>query len=209
MKTRQLFAVALILSSGLLCESVSAQGTSTGPHTIHTVTTGGFGASVSMGAPGAEIPIDLDPTGQPWTKSINDPNGEITAPGPLTIFEMIVNTGTEAWGDWHEHILAPPSGSAAYYWMSVLNVDINGTNIGYTATGLGTQTLNLFNFSQPVMPGDVLSILKRAWVTPAPSGTTGPMLRIQEYPTPFINVPEPSALVLALGGLVVGMLRRR
>ena len=186
-------AVALLA----MCNTALAQGTATGPFTSHIVTPG---PEVLIGDPANPMPIDLDPTGAPWTKSIIDPNGLITAGGGLLdIVETIQNVGTEPWLDWHEHIEPALPGITTSIWLSV-NLSINGNPIGFNALGVGTPDLWLDTFSQPVLPGDILVVQKVADVpgfgTVIPAG---PFLRISEYPT-----PEPvSAALLGLGSLLV------
>ncbi len=179
-----------------------AQGTATGPFTGHTVDPGPI---VLIGDPASPIPIDLDPLGSPWLKSITDPSGVVTNPAGelLVMIETIQNVGTEPWLDWHEHILPNAAGVSSSTWFSV-KLSINGSLIGFTPTGLGTADLWLDNFSLPVLPGDVLVIEKEVEVFPLLPGTAGPILRIQEYPT-----PEPaSAALMGLGSLLL-MARRK
>jgi hypothetical protein len=85
-----------------------------------------------------------------------------------------------------------------------VNLTVNGNPIGFTATGINTQTLDIFNFSQPVLPGDVFGIHKQLH-TSGTAGVSGAFLRIQEFPT---TVPEPGtvALIAACG---LGLLSSR
>ena len=173
-----------------------AQGTATSPFTIHEVEPGPI---VFIGDPSAPIPIDLDPTGGPWSKSIIDPNAVVTAPGLLTMIETIENAGDEPWYDWHEHILPNAVGAGGVsIWFSV-KLSVNGTPITFASGGLGTGDLWLDTFSQPVLPGDILTVTKEVEVFPLTDGSAGPILRIQEYPT-----PEPaSAALIAVGSLAL------
>jgi len=192
--TRLILTPVLAVALFAMCSNAFAQGTATGPFTSHVVT---FGPEVIIGDATAPILIDLDPTGAPWTKSITDPNGLITGGGLLGIVETIQNVGTEPWFDWHEHIAPAQPGIPPSTWTAV-SLLINGSPIGFTPTGLGTADLWLDNFSQPVLPGDILVIQKQADV-PAFGGVPGgPMLRIQEYPT-----PEPASLALMSLGLAM------
>ncbi len=196
--------VAFAAASCVLTTAVFAQGVAGGLVTFHTLQSG---PQIVIGTAATPIPIDLDPTGSPWFKNVGDPN--LFAPGLsiVDMFETMVNVGTEAWGDWHEILLPAPAGLAPHTWTNVLGLTVNNNPITFTATGLGTQTLNLFNFSQPVQPGDIFSIHKRLNV----NGTalaSGAFLRIQEFPTP--SVPEPGCLTLvamAISGL--SLARRR
>jgi hypothetical protein len=203
MKTLHLFSLALLLACATLCQSVSAQGVAGGLVTNHILQPG---PQVIIGTPATPIPIDLDPTGPAWFKNVGDP--QFNAPGPsiVTLIETIQNVGTEAWGDWHEHLFPAPAGLPPHFWTNVVGLSVNGNPIGFTANGLGGQTLDLFNFSQPVQPGDIFTIQKQLQVA-GTAGVSGAFLRIQQWPTPA--VPEPSAIVLALGGLAAGLLRRR
>lgn len=202
LRMRLVLAPVLALALFALCNTALAQGTATGPFTSHIVDPGPI---VLIGDPAGPIPIDLDPTGPPWFKSITDPNNVILNPAGelLTMVETIQNVGTEPWYDWHEFIFPNAAGvPSPSSWISV-KLSINGTPIGFTPTGLGTVSLDLDNFSQPVLPGDIFVIEKEVEVFPLLPGNSDPLLRIQEYPT-----PEPASLaLLSLGSLSV--LRRR
>ncbi|MEZ6190497.1 MAG: PEP-CTERM sorting domain-containing protein [Phycisphaerales bacterium] len=180
----------------MACNAAQAQGTANGPVTFHNVDPGPF---VLIGNPNNPVPIDLDPVGPPWIKNISDPNGNIISGGNLNLNETIINVGTEPWYDWHEHILPDATGITPGVWTSVL-MTINGNPVVLNATGLGTPNLTLNNFSQPVLPGDIMNIRKtiNVFVSPVPLN-----MQIAEYPT-----PEPaSSALLGLGSLAV--LRRR
>ncbi len=194
--TKLLLAPVFTLTLLMMCNNTLAQGTATGPFTSHFVDPGPI---VLIGDPASPIPIDLDPTGPPWFKSITDPSGVITAPSLLTMIETIQNVGTEPWLDWHEHILPNAAGvTSPSTWFSV-KLSINGNPIGFNSIGLGTGDLWLDTFSQPVLPGDILVVEKEVEAFPLPPGSTGPILRIAEYPT-----PEPASLaLLSLGSLSV------
>lgn len=188
---RHVVAFILAIASCALTDTAFAQGVAGGLVTFHTLQPG---PQIIIGNPTGPIPIDLDPNGSPWFKNVGDPN--FAAPGPsiVDMYETMINVGTEAWGDWHEILLPAPVGLAPHTWTSVVGLSVNNTPITFTATGLGTQTLNLFNFSQPVQPGDIFSIHKQLNVA-GTAGVSGAFLRIQEYPTPA--VPEPGCLVIA------------
>jgi hypothetical protein len=192
----------LALTLLAMCSTAFAQGTATGPFTAAIVTPG---PEATFGDLLNPIPIDLDVNGLPWFKSITDPNGVVTDPfGELmSLTETIENVGTEPWFDWHEHIAPNAAGVPSSTWFSV-KLSINGSPIGFVPTGLNTADLWLDTFSQPVLPGDIFVIEKEVVVFPVPPPTTGPILRLTEYPT-----PEPASLgLMGIGSLVV-MGRRR
>src|SRR6187399_3249883 len=116
-----------------------AQGVSTPTFTIHNVSPGPV---VFIGNASSPIPVDLDPTGGPWNKSIGDPNQNVVGIATIDIVETLVNAGTEAWTDWHEFMLPPPVGLVPPVWTSVVSLSINGNPISYTATGIGTGNLD-------------------------------------------------------------------
>jgi hypothetical protein len=192
------FTIALLLACVTLCQSASAQGVAGGLVTNHILQPG---PQAIIGNAATPILIDLDPTGPAWFKNVGDPF--LNAPGPsvVTLTETIQNVGTEAWGDWHEFLFPAPAGLPPHFWTSVVGLSVNGNPIGFTATGLGTQTLDLFNFSQPVMPGDIFIIQKTLQVA-GTANVSGAFLRIAQYPTP--HVPEPGCLAL-VGLAVSGM----
>jgi len=195
--TRLLLAPVFTLALMMMCNSAFAQGTATGPITSHIVDPGPI---VVIGDLTSPIPIDLDPFGQPWTKNISDPNGNIISGGPLVLDETIINVGNEPWLDWHEHILPDATGIVPGIW-TLVDLTINGNPITFNAVGLNTPDLWLDTFSQPVLPGDVLNIRKIIDATPGPALL---QMTIQEYPT-----PEPaSAALMGMGSLLV-MARRR
>lgn len=200
--SKLILAPILAVALFAMCNTVSAQGTATGPFTGHIVDPGPI---VLIGDPVNPIPIDLDPNGLPWSKSITDPNFVITNPAGelLIMIETIRNVGTEPWLDWHEHILPNAAGVSSSTWFSV-KLSINGSPIGFSSLGLGTSDLWLDTFSQQVLPGDILVITKEVEVFPLGPGTSGPILRLQEYPT-----PEPaSAALMGIGSLLI-LARRR
>lgn len=180
-----------------MCNTAFAQGTANGPVTQHDIDPGPI---VFIGDAANPIKIDLDPLGPPWTKEIFDPNGLLANGGLLDIVETIINAGTESWFDWHEHILPNANGVVPGVWTSV-KMSINGNPIVFNDLGLNTPNLWLDNFSQPVLPGDILTINKQVDVFPTSGGIPGtPVLVIEEYPT-----PEPaSAALMALGLTMCG-----
>lgn len=199
---RQIAIFTFVIVSCAITSTVFAQGVAGTVVTFHNVQTGG---QIFIGDAVNPIPIDLDPNGGPWFKNVGDPQVFVPGPAIVDMFETIVNVGTEPWTDWHEFLFPAPVGLAPHTWTNVVNLAVNGNPIGFTANGLGTQTLDLFNFSQPVLPNDIFTIHKQLEV----NGTalvSGAFLRIAEYPT---SVPEPSGLVLvAIGSLVCGAIRR-
>jgi hypothetical protein len=200
---RQLMALVFAVALCALSSKVFAQGVAGVVVTFHTTSPG---QQIFIGNPMMPIPIDLDPNGGPWFKNVGDPGNNVPGPAIVDMFEFIINVGTEPWTDWHEFLFPAPAGLAPHKWTNVVNLAVNGNPIGFTATGLGTQTLDLFNFSQPVLPGEIFSIHKQLEV----NGTalvSGAFLRIAEYPT---GVPEPGSLALcAMSSLAFAATRRR
>jgi hypothetical protein len=184
-------------------KGADAQGVSTPLFTIHSVSPG---PTVFIGNAANPVPVDLDPAGPPWNKSIGDPNQNVVGIATIDIIETLVNVGTESWTDWHEFMLPPPVGLAPPVWTNVVGLTVNGNPISFTATGLGTGSLDLFNFSQPVLPGNIFGIHKQAQVDGS-IVSNGAFLRIQEYPT---TVPEPTSLALfAMAGFIIARMRPR
>lgn len=195
--THNLICPILALAVFSMCSAAFAQGTATGPNTIHNVDPGPI---VVIGDFNNPFPIDLDANGQPWTKHIDDPNLLMINGGPLDIVETIINVGTEPWFDWHEHILPDPTGIVPGVWTNV-SLTVNGNLILFNPTGLNSPDLWLDNFSQPVLPGDILQIRKQVDTFATSALFT---MTIEEYPT-----PEPaSAALVGLGSLLV-LCRRR
>ena len=194
--TKMILTPVLTLVLLMTCSTTFAQGTANGPNTSHIIDPG---PGVLIGDPTNPFPIDLDPNGQPWTKTLVDANFLLPNGGPLNLNESIVNVGTEPWLDWHEHILPDATGMVPGLWTSV-QMSVNGNPITFNAVGLGTPDLWLDTFSQPVLPGDVLNVRKiiDVFVSPIPV-----QIRIAEYPT-----PEPASLgLMGLGSLI--LLKRR
>ncbi len=178
--------------------STFAQGTASGPTTFHNVTSSGGSSLVSIGPQG----IDLDPDGPPWTKYIFDDAGFLNNDkGSLRISERIINIGNEPWYDWHEHVLPGPTGVLGVWDNAQLLV--NGVPIGFNIAGVNTPDLWLDGFTQPVLPGDTLTINKTLVVRNYVWTPGAAVLRIEEYPT-----PEPaSAALMGLGSMI--LLKRR
>lgn len=191
MNAKNFVPLVIVAVIALLQAAANAQGTSNGPFTVDVVQPGPV---VFIGNAANPIPIDLDPAGPPWLKSVLDPQNIVQGPAILDLVETILNVGTEPWTDWHEILLPPPVGVVPSTWTNVLSLQINGNPIGFTTTGLGTQVLDLDNFSQPVLPGQVFQIHKQVQVFGSLTGAGGEILRIFEYPT---TVPEPGCLTLA------------
>ncbi|MEZ6190501.1 MAG: PEP-CTERM sorting domain-containing protein [Phycisphaerales bacterium] len=183
-----IISVLLVTAGPLL-----AQGTATSPSTVHVLASDG---NIYVGGPNdlingpAPYPIDLDITGGPWRKQMKtDPLAGGGAPGKL--IETIQNVGTESWYDWHETFI---SGGIFGNWSAMDSVLINGTPITFDQAISGT-TLTIDNFSQPVLPGDVLTLTKSMITTDNVIGPDQVLFTVLEYPT-----PEPaSAALLALG----------
>jgi hypothetical protein len=183
--------------------AANAQGVSSPLFTIHNVDPGPV---VFIGNAASPVPVVLNPVGPPWNKSIGDPNQNVVGIATIDIIETLVNAGTIPWTDWHELMLPPPVGLVPPVWTNVVSLTINGNPITYTATGLGTGSLDMFNFSQTVLPGDIFGIHKQALVDGSITAN-GAFLRIQEYPT---SVPEPTCLALfAMGTFMYARVRRR
>lgn len=193
-----------VVFTTLITSSIAwGQGTSVPMFSIHAAQPNG---QILIGTATSPIPVALGPAPNSWLKSIGDPLNAIP-PGlqVVDLIETVVNVGTQPWTDWHEIILPPPVGLVPATWSSVVGLKVNNTSIGFSAWGLGMQTLDLYAFSQPVLPGDVLEIHKQALVVT--SSTGGEILRIQQYPTS--TVPEPSSLLLASILLATAAMKRR
>lgn len=190
-------AVALLAFSS----NAQAQGTANGPNTTHIVQPG---PGVLIGTPNNPFPIDLDPVGPPWTKTISDPNQFLWPNGGLlNLNESIINVGTEPWFDWHEHILPDFTGALPGVWVNV-QMSVNGNPITFNAIGLNTPNLWLDTFSQPVLPGDILNVRKVIDVLPANAAIPPQPIVIEEYPT-----PEPASAALVGLGATALLFRRR
>jgi hypothetical protein len=202
MNAKHLMPLVITAVVTLLQTATYAQGTSTGPFTVDVVQPGPV---VFIGTAANPVPIDLDPVGPPWLKSVMDPQNIVQGPAILDLVETILNVGTEPWTDWHEVLLPPPVGVVPSTWANVVGLSINNNPIGFSAFGIGLQTLDLYGFSQPVLPGDVFQIHKQVQVFGSLTGVGGELLRILEYPT---TVPEPSALVLVAAAALTFTCRR-
>ena len=202
----------LVALSFLSCSSF-AQGTAGSPSTAHFINPATQiawigGPNDTVNGPGP-IPIDLDASGGPWRKSIlADPVFGFGG-GNLAFRETIVNAGTEPWTDWHEVILN--NGTHFGAWGTVTDIRINGTSITFSATSTsGNQIVDLDNFSQPVLPGDVFEIDKQFGPLTDNFAIPGALVvTLLQYPTSMI-IPEPTSMVLStLGLLVASGMRRR
>ncbi len=201
---RHIVAFILAVSVCAISTSAFAQGVAGSPFTNHVVQPG---PQVVIGNP-VPMPIDLDPNGGPWHKNIGDPQFLTLGPATIDLFETMQNVGTEAWGDWHEHLLPAPTGLPAHTWAGVISLSINGNPIGFSSNISGSGlTLDLFNFSQPVLPGDIFTIHKQI-NTIGSGGVPGGFIRLEQYPTPYF-VPEPSSVAMLLAGLLISVARRR
>lgn len=193
------FAIASLVTTLLTAQSTLAQGTANSPSTTHvvdvsntTVWIGGPNDTINGPLP---IPIDLDANGGPWRKEIYSNSTSPFFGGSPIFRETILNTGTEPWTDWHEINLG--IGNIGANWGSpsaVTDVRVAGTSISFTAS-ISAQTLNIDNFSQPVLPGQVLEIEKHFEITT--DNIVGPntlLFTLAEFPT--TNIPEPASLTL-------------
>ena len=193
-----LIICVLLVTAGPLL----AQGTATSPSTVHVPYSDG---NLYVGGPNdlingpAPYPIDLDITGGPWRKQMKtDPLAGGGFGGKL--IETIQNVGTEPWYDWHETFIGGGIGGA---WLGMNSVLVNGNPITFNTTITGSD-LTIDNFSQPVMPGDVLTLDKALVTTANVIGPDQVLFTVLEYPT-----PEPaSAALLALGASAC-LLRKR
>jgi hypothetical protein len=179
----------------MLTTAALAQGTAAGPSTAHIAEPGGVayagGVFDPINGPGP-YPIDLDPAGLPWRKTINvDPTSNFIGSGSFTMIETVQNVGNEPWYDWHEDVF---SGALGVAWNSVMSVTVNGNPIVFNQTITGIN-LTIDSFSQPVLPGDVMVIEKDLITTVNVVGPGQTLFQILEYPT-----PEPgSAALMTLG----------
>ena len=182
----------------LACAStVWAQGTALSPSTVHVLANDGNlyvgGPNDTVNGP-APYPIDLDITGGPWRKQMKtDP---LTGGGfSGKLIETIQNVGTESWYDWHETFI---NGGIFGNWSAMDSVLINGNPIAFDQAIIGS-TLTIDNFSQPVLPGDVLTLTKSLITTDNVIGPDQVLFTVLEHPT-----PEPaSAALLGLGALAL------
>lgn len=193
---KRITTLLLCLCTILLCGSAAwAQGTAASPSTTHVIAADG---NMYVGGPNdlvngpAPYPIDLDVTGGPWRKTMKtNPVSGGGAPGKL--IETILNAGNEPWYDWHETFI---DGGIFGNWSAMDSVLINGSPITFDQVITGT-TLSIDNFSQPVLPGDVLTLTKSMVTTDNVIGPDQVLFTVLEYPT-----PEPaSAALLGLGAV--------
>ncbi|MEN1680232.1 MAG: hypothetical protein AAGJ46_11625 [Planctomycetota bacterium] len=202
-------SASLMLAILLAPTLANAQGTANAPSTVHVIDSSS--GVVWIGGPNDPIngpdpqPIDLDPTGLPWRKAISTGPGsnDVFGGGTLLLSETILNVGDEPWTDWHE--IDAQIGSHGTVWGAVLDVRVNGTSITYSEVVTPT-TIDLFNFSQLVMPGDVLEIDKTlVALTENFVGPNTTVASILQYPT----IPEPTTAVLAILPAIGLAMRRR
>ncbi|QEG35720.1 hypothetical protein [Bythopirellula goksoeyrii] len=195
-------AIASVVTIFLAGQAALAQGTANSPSTQHVVDV--TNSIVWIGGPNdtingpLPIPIDLDANGGPWRKQIYSNSTSPFFGGSPVFRETILNAGTEPWTDWHEINLN--LGQIGANWGSgnaATEVRVDGTSISFTASVSG-QTLNLDNFSQPVLPGQVLEIEKHFEITT--DNVVGPntlLFTLAEFPT--TTIPEPATLILLVG----------
>ncbi|MEZ6190493.1 MAG: PEP-CTERM sorting domain-containing protein [Phycisphaerales bacterium] len=207
---RKIFKAVFTVALFTIANNAWAQGTASGPVTIHDIGASATYSGVEIGDAANPIPIDLDPNGPPWTKRIWDLQDQWQFLSFQNIRETILNVGTEPWYDWHENILPEPSGLYAALWYTNPNsfyLTINGNPITANVSGLGTPSLTFDNFSQPVNPGDVLVIKKTVThgnYLPPGGVLAGSIFIIEEYPT-----PEPASAALIGAGSLLLLARRR
>ncbi len=201
-----LIAITTLCTAMTLTTSALAQGTASGPSTVHQADNTGIayagGPNDTINGP-APYPIDLDPTGPPWRKSIvSDPLTGFIGTGSFTMIETVQNVGTEPWFDWHEDLF---SGDLGVGWDGVTSVTVNGLPITFNETIIGN-SLWIDTFSQPVLPGDVFVIEKDLITTANVVGPAKPLFEVLEFPTPE---PGSAALMGAGSLLVIRRMRRR
>ena len=202
-KSRVVCFCVVMLCSG----SALAQGTAAGPTTQHEVDVqnnlayaGGPNDTINGPSP---YPIDLDPSGQPWTKEIVTPPTTGYTGGLFDMFESIKNAGTETWHDWHEDLT---SGALGVGWNSagVVSAKVNGSPITFNQTFI-LSNLNIDSFSQPVLPGDTLELHKQ--ITIFTDNVAGPgeiIFTIEQFPT-----PEPASAAMLAVLAMCGTAHRR
>ena len=203
--TRHIHLTLIALCTSLIVTTAAlAQGTATGPSTVHLADNSGVAyagrVNDTINGPGA-YPIDLDPAGLPWRKAIvSDLLTGFVGFGGFTMIETVQNVGTEPWFDWHEDVF---SGALGVAWGGVMSVNVNGSPITFNETITGN-SLWIDTFSLPVLPGDVLTIEKDLVTTSNVVAPNVTLLEILEFPT-----PEPaSAALMGLGSLIL-MARRK
>ncbi len=206
MKTNLLLAA--VVSAALITSTAFAQGTASGPSTVHEVEAGPIVFIGDPNNPGSPMPIDADPNGLPWVKGFFDPNAFAAGNVTVDVIETIENVGTEAWSDWHEEIIGDPlSANGMSFWSAVVDLKVNGIPMtSFTVSALGSKILTLDNFSPLVLPGDVLEIHKQVDVFNVAGETQAPLVRMFQYPS--IAIPEPATCLLMVLGLTVAILRR-
>ncbi len=193
-------ALIALCTTLLITTAALAQGTATGPSTVHIADNTGIayagGPLDNINGP-APYPIDLDPTGLPWRKTINsDLLTGFIGSGSFTMIETVQNVGNEPWLDWHEDLLN--NGQLGVAWDGVTQVTVNGSSITFNETLIGN-SLSIDTFSQPVLPGDVMVIEKNLITTANVVGPGQTLFQVLEYPT-----PEPgSAALMGAGTLLV------
>jgi len=193
---RYTFTVLIALCTTFLITTAAlAQGTALGPSTVHTADNTGTayaGGPLDFINGPAPYPIDLDPAGAPWRKTINsDLVAGFIGTGSFTMIETVQNVGTEPWLDWHEDLFAVALGVA---WDSVTSVTVNGVPITFNQT-ITSNSLWIDTFSQPVLPGDVFVIEKDLITTSNVVAPGQALFQILEFPT-----PEPASLALMVFG---------
>lgn len=206
MKYRLQLSALAVTSATLLTTSLAqAQGTASSPSTVHVhdpssdvFWVGGPNDSINGPAP---YPIDLDASGGPWRKQFySSPTAGFGGGG--TFREVILNAGNEPWTDWHEINANLGSHGAIWGTSSVIDVRIDGTSISYATSVTGGNTLNIDNFSQPVLPGQVLEIDKQFEATTEQFvGPNTLVYTLLQYPT--TTIPEPACIASALAGLAL------
>jgi MYXO-CTERM domain-containing protein len=155
------------------------------------------------------IPVQLDPNGSPWTKTLvgdmNIGGGVVYAnPGDtFSVQELLMVAPTQSWTDWHEDLLSPE-----WDWLGPTTLLANGLpapGLSFSTTPATLVSGGTIDFTfNPLPPGTQVTIQKTLHY----AGLSGQMYAskviVSENPT-----PEPAtAALLALGGLAVVRRRR-